>query len=381
MTKKRLAISVVLGFMVFIGIALATNLFRGGDLPVQIAGALLEAVVTALITYFLLTGQTASETKRDKDIKIFEQKVLVFSEFTEKMWGILADDSISEVELLELRDICFKKLVFYLDNQEIKDITTQILSIDPENDDSGQKAVGEITQILRTSLRENNTENKNNSESGNLKTLFNSFKKVKSASKEVRFIEELKIPQPINNNDNINYWHFNIFDEHKQLQAFVDGNWILSLIEYGEDWRTNAVKQVTPNDIVFLFLRGGYGYIGAFRVKNPAYKILDSENHYDYETIKKYDIYDGLSDGATLVSNILVEPIAYNCNGVGYKSVRRRTIERMLDEESVKFLLNRFNGNDLEDYRIESKDKFADGTVVKDINKNFFTELVSKLVF
>jgi len=41
MRKKFVAISVVIGFVVFIGIAIVTNLFSSGDLPVQIAGALL----------------------------------------------------------------------------------------------------------------------------------------------------------------------------------------------------------------------------------------------------------------------------------------------------------------------------------------------------
>src|SRR5690606_40346779 len=62
--------------------------------------------------------------------------------------------------------------------------------------------------------------------------------------------------------------------------------------------------------------------------------------------IAKFDIYEGLKDGASLCSNILVEPIAYNFKGVGYYTVRRRTIERMNDFEAVKFLLNRFNGKE-----------------------------------
>ena len=66
-----------------------------------------------------------------------------------------------------------------------------------------------------------------------------------------------------------NTWHFNAwgdqqfkqfkepFDKSKEIE--------LSLVEYGEYWRTNLLKQVGKGDIIMLFRRGGYGYVGAFK--------------------------------------------------------------------------------------------------------------------
>jgi hypothetical protein len=137
---------------------------------------------------------------------------------------------------------------------------------------------------------------------------------------------------------------------------------------------------VQPNDIVFLFRRGGYGYIGAFRA--TANKILESESYkkYSEDDIKKYDMYKSLEDGATLASNILVEPIAYNFKGVGYYSVRRYTIQRMNDIEAVKFLLNRFNGKELTAEQISGIGKLDENILVEisHENKDYLNKITEK---
>jgi hypothetical protein len=92
--QRKSAISVVIGFIVFVGIAIMTNLFQSNDLPVQITGALLEAVITALITYFLLTGQTAQEEIKERQVKIFEKKQEIYYNFLEKLEKIIQDGEV-----------------------------------------------------------------------------------------------------------------------------------------------------------------------------------------------------------------------------------------------------------------------------------------------
>ena len=137
-------------------------------------------------------------------------------------------------------------------------------------------------------------------------------------------------------------WHFAMLGD-EQLDA-IGENKIneLSLIEYEEEWRTNLLKQVGENDIVFLFRRGGYGYIGAF--KPLGWRIFDyyaqkETIHYygqqeqvkpiNDDDVKLYDIYGGHNDGASLCANLIVEPIKYIPDGVGNPGgVYRRTISR-----------------------------------------------------
>jgi hypothetical protein len=104
------------------------------------------------------------------------------------------------------------------------------------------------------------------------------------------------------------------------------------------------VKQVDENDVVFLFRRGGFGYLGAFKPKEWRgfdYNINKETVYYFGKTeiekqgsefdadVEQYDIYDGFNDGASLCTNLIVEPIAYIESGVGNPGgVYRRTISR-----------------------------------------------------
>lgn len=122
-------IAVVFGFIMFLGIAITTNLFSSGDLPVQISGALLEAVVTALITYFLLTGQTTQEEMKEKQVKVFEKKQEVYHNFLEELKRIIQDGEIkilaqgkatdSDKNVDELKDLIFQ--LSYLQMHTSKD--------------------------------------------------------------------------------------------------------------------------------------------------------------------------------------------------------------------------------------------------------------------
>ncbi|WP_052258965.1 hypothetical protein [Sphingobacterium sp. T2] len=375
MKNKNLWLYGIIAFTIlFIASAVIFRVFNVEILPSQFYGALIGVVITAIITVFLLKGQTSQEMERDKDVKIFEQKIKVYSEFTERMWAMLDDGTVTDEELKELRTICFRRLVFYLNSEQINNIYEQINKIDFENDDTAMKAVGEITHILQNSLKPDE-----NVKSSDLIKLFNSFDKKKFEEKEepeqVVSIAENTVQQQQPTTNNVRYWHFNTLYEQQQIQAFKNGNWVLALIEYGEEWRTNAIRQVKPNDVIFLFKRGGAGYIGAFRALDPTAKILEAGNEYTETEIAKFDIYEGLKDGASLCSNILVEPIAYNFKGVGYYTVRRRTIERMNDFEAVKFLLNRFNGKDLSEDQLTGKGKLDNDTTLT-LNENYFAEII-----
>jgi hypothetical protein len=92
---KFIAISAIVGFAIFISISLYTDLFNGADLPMQISGALLDAVVMSLITYFLLTGQTKQEELRERQVKVFEKKQEIYYLFLEKLKDIIQDGEIA----------------------------------------------------------------------------------------------------------------------------------------------------------------------------------------------------------------------------------------------------------------------------------------------
>jgi hypothetical protein len=96
MKKPVVLVSLMCGFLVFIGVSIATKLFDGADLPVQISGALFDAVITALMTYFLLAGQIGHEEVKERNVKVFEEKSARFNKFIDKLWSVWDDHSNEE---------------------------------------------------------------------------------------------------------------------------------------------------------------------------------------------------------------------------------------------------------------------------------------------
>jgi hypothetical protein len=275
----------------------------------------------------------------------------------------------------KLKIKCFDQLVFFLTQEEIRQLTGVIEQIDKTKSlDLHLKHFYKITQILQNSLRSGNKQ----IDALSLQNLYESFD---NKSK----IDEKVIPSTASQVRT--FWHFNVLGE-EQIKAFKDGRWFLSLIEYGEEWRTNLLQQVKPDDVIFLFKRGGAGYIGAFQALNPPAKIIKpEEGGYTPEDVKKYDIYNAVEDGATYVSCIRVEPLAYNFKGVGYWTVRRRTIERINDTAAVKYLINGFNGiftesgnkEDMERRYREGNGKLDETTEVKNLNTKSFEDITASV--
>lgn len=373
MKNKNLPLIGIIAFTIlFIASAVIFKIYEVEVLPSQFYGALIAVVLTAIITLFLLQGQSAHEIQREKDIKIFDAKIKVYSEFIQKMWAIasadnLVDKGVSQDGLKELRTICFSKIIFYLNKNQIEKLSDLIDGIDGDGVDNVRYAFAEITEVLKADLGENSGGH-SGGHSGSLMNLFNSFEKnggeESDASKEEE-VQENKTHLTDAPLQDVVYWHFNILDVGKQLKAFEKDNWVLALIEYKQEWRTNLIRKVKPNDVIFLFKRGGAGYIGAFRALDPPAKILSGKERetYSKSDIEKYDIYGGMADGASFSSNILVKPIAFNYIGVKYLTVRRRTIERVNNETRL-FLLNRFNGKDLEQDRLIGQGKLNEETTI-----------------
>ncbi|MDR0758129.1 MAG: hypothetical protein LBF85_09825 [Tannerella sp.] len=360
------------------GLVAIISAFLGVVMTVAVTAILLEK--QAETQKELLDKQSETESKKDKDMKIHERKIHVFSAFTSKMWKMADEASIIELKnkYEELRSMCFGELVFFLTQKEIEELTAVIGEIDNTKPiDFNLKHFCKITNILQSSL-----ENKHESEVY-LQKLYNAFDRNSIGQQNDSKHTEIANKASNTNSSSVTFWHFNVWGE-EQITAFKNSKWFLSLIEYGEDWRTGLLKQVKPNDIVFLFKRGGTGYIGAFKVLDPPWKIIQAKENYDdynqeeKEEIAEYDIYEAIEDGATLVSCILVEPIAYNYKGVGYLTVRRRTIERMNDPEAVKYLIEKFSNNSLNPEQKKGIGKLDEITSIPNLNTDYFNRTLTK---
>ena len=118
----------ILLLLIFICVATFSGAWPGSDVSAQILSALAGAVVTAMITLFLLLGQTANEEKRDKNAKIFEEKLRIYNEFLQKLCSVVSDMSIDKKEEIEL-EFQVAQIAMHTSAQSINKISEQVSTI------------------------------------------------------------------------------------------------------------------------------------------------------------------------------------------------------------------------------------------------------------
>ena len=402
--KKRVGVNRV-GFFV-VAIILAVLLFvfvgfyitKGSEWGLsQIFGILVSAAASGLITFLLLLGQTdttkelhemeqrerverearekiekenqrkrdseerESFEKREKNVKGYEQRIQAFSHFCENAWSQDLEENGSKAYVEALQKSIFGTVLLYLDSEEVKKIAAIIK-------DRGNKntslILSSIVKILKDNVEMDHQvgTGKDSDFDESCKMLWNEFQSwasdfdeagldVADVNSDTVVTDSAKAEQAsklASKLDNFQTWHF-IANGEEQFTA--EGN-ELSLIEYGEGWRTALVQAVKPNDLVFLFRRGGYGYVGLYRAKGwrvfeydqeagnveeivsegiarvlPAGKVKIDDWQ---DVLAKHDFYYSFGDGGTSCANLVAEQLAYVPEGIGRPvgGVYRRAISR-----------------------------------------------------
>lgn len=84
-------------------VAFALRLFKIGDIPLQFYGALVGAAITVVITNLLLNSQTESEFNKQKQEKVYEEKLHIFHNYLRLICDISLGRSINEKQQNELQ--------------------------------------------------------------------------------------------------------------------------------------------------------------------------------------------------------------------------------------------------------------------------------------
>lgn len=364
------------------------RLFSLKDLWYETYAAIIGVVITAVITFILLKGQTENEEEREKSIELHKRKIEVYASFVQELWSKLDDNCLTKDEMLQIRRKCFNELIFYLNEEQIEKITEQfkkvskIMGNGDDKDDIRQNVTRPFEEITKVLIADVDTRRFEKGIS-TYTQLFNSFNVEPSDEKSeaqedtqiigkptstvVPIVLEENVSGQKNDKYEIDYafyglkgeedlyghcWNFNVYDFDIQKKHLGK----LALIEYGEDWRTNKARNVKEGDLIFLYARGGGGYRGVFRAKNVVYdgkndsptlvfdSTKESEEDYENKNAALFDIYEGYGDGATLCTAINVEKIVFYEGGVGSPiGIRRRTIDPFNNVEDVKVLLHTFD--------------------------------------
>ena len=141
MSKKLLILLATL-FVVSFSLFVFAQVYQG-ELPKlaeEINNSAIGAILTAIVTVFLLQGQTASEENRDRNLKVFEKKQEVYDEFFEKLKDIVEDGRITIAAGEEPSDTV----------DELKELLFQLSYIQMHSSEANTQAVFQrVTNIIK----------------------------------------------------------------------------------------------------------------------------------------------------------------------------------------------------------------------------------------
>jgi hypothetical protein len=131
-TKSKWTKALLLALLCLVAfclVATITQIISIEELPISFIAAFLEAVVTALITVVLLSGQSAAEEVKERNVKVFEKKADIFQNYIDIVWKIWEDGNVSKEEYLELTTIYYKILMIYLKKESLTIIGECLVTI------------------------------------------------------------------------------------------------------------------------------------------------------------------------------------------------------------------------------------------------------------
>jgi len=123
-----LAIVCILAFFVFAGATKAIDIL---EIPASFLGAAAGAAITAVVTLLLLQGQTRAEEVKERNVKVFEKKSTIFSEYIDGVWKTWEDRKVTDDEFKKLMGDYYKKLMLYMSASSAEVIGKQLEIIGP----------------------------------------------------------------------------------------------------------------------------------------------------------------------------------------------------------------------------------------------------------
>ena len=114
--------------------------------------------MTVAVTTILLDKQSETEAQKDKDVKIYEQKIHAYSKFNSEIWKMFqrtGNDNLDRIkEHKLLKSMCMEELVFFLPKKTINELSEVFEDI---SDNLGNSKViinnlCKITDILKRNL-------------------------------------------------------------------------------------------------------------------------------------------------------------------------------------------------------------------------------------
>lgn len=161
--KKTTLLSVSLFVLMFV-FALILRLLKVGEIPLQFYAALLGASITVVITNLLLNSQTQSEFDKQKQEKVYEEKLRFFQEYLKMICNLSLGRSISTQQQIDLQYQA-SLISMHMAPENIKEVlekTDKILTnrcqLDERNDADIRRLLMDIVQCFRRELYGSSTQ-------------------------------------------------------------------------------------------------------------------------------------------------------------------------------------------------------------------------------
>jgi hypothetical protein len=135
---KRFKNKLLIALAIFLAISLSLFVFSiiyEGEMPKlveNINNSAIGAIFTAIITVFLLLGQTETEEDKERNVKVFEKKSELFNNFIEELWKVWEDRNITLEELSHLLKLVSKDIIPYTKPESSKSILNSLNAIASE---------------------------------------------------------------------------------------------------------------------------------------------------------------------------------------------------------------------------------------------------------
>lgn len=162
--KSRLLVpglAAAFGLLVFLVLTVVSKVYPGEEVPVQVTGAFLGAIVTAAITMFLLHGQSQAEETKERNVKVFEEKTRRYNDFLNKLWKAWEDRRVTLEELNDLIESVSQDIIIYTKEENTQKLLSSLTRIaahagktstTEEEKEQVQKEVFEIINILSAEM-------------------------------------------------------------------------------------------------------------------------------------------------------------------------------------------------------------------------------------
>ena len=125
--NDKLLWPVVLALVAFV-IAVLFRIFSLSDIWAQMFGAFIGAMITVIITLLLLKSQTSSEEEKERNSKVFEEKLRIYQEFLKELCEVVKDRNIEPQEEIEL-EFQVSYIAMHTSSEAIAKISEQVKNI------------------------------------------------------------------------------------------------------------------------------------------------------------------------------------------------------------------------------------------------------------